>query len=122
MLQGAGFAQVQYGRTERWAGALARFAPLFVVHVTPKTCAQCSENMRRISAATRSATPLFGPLCVVVVVKCAAVRQLAARENFAEFLGQARAGLNKRGKRRLGDLIGLDPSQRGEFADLVASR
>ena len=51
-----------------------------------------------------------------MVIKYAAIRQLPARENFAQFLGQTRTGLDKRGKRRLGNLINHDPSKRGELA------
>jgi hypothetical protein len=59
-----------------------------------RRCANDAEELRSVQreyAADIGDKPLchsrFGPLCVVMVVKYAAIRQLPARENFAQFLG-----------------------------------
>jgi hypothetical protein len=51
-----------------------------------------------------------------MVVEHSAIRQLPARQAFAQLLGRAGTGLEERGERRLGYLVNHDPGERGEFA------
>ena len=59
---------------------------------------------------------LFVLIPLVEAVKYGAIRQLPARQTLAQFSGNARTGLEERGKRILGYLINHCPRERGEFA------
>src|SRR5216684_6448586 len=60
--------------------------------------------------------PLFVLLLVVTVVEHGAIRQLPARQAFAQLLGHGGASLEERQERLLGYLINHGSRERSEFA------